>query len=214
LNNYGQLSDLDLHAKVAEITSTLIEDYLQYGVTEDSVEALSSLNETFAGDIENSATAYANAKATTSTKNAKRQQVLDSIRAMTLIVYADPDVDDTLLNKAGFSPRPVYGTKTTPKMVTNVTSEAFANGSVTLKWSRSGNSSSALFTIWARGTTGNYVQVGTTNKVKLTLTGFTPGVFKQFYVTSTVNNQTSLPSAETAIYGSGGSGDANLQIAA
>ncbi len=192
----------------------MIEDYLQYGVTEDSVEALSSLNETFAGDIENSATAHANAKATTSTKNAKRQQVLDSIRAMTMIVYADPSVDDTLLNKAGFSPRPVYGSRTSPRMVTNVTSQAFANGSVNLKWSRNGNSTSAQFTIWAKGATGNWAPVASTNKVKITLTGFTPGVFKQFYVTSTVNNQTSLPSAETSIYGSGGSGDVNLQIAA
>lgn len=208
------MTDSNLHKKVAEITSTLIEDYLQYGVTEVSVAALSTLNEAFLGDTQIAAIAAANAKATTSTKNAKRQQVLDSIRAMTLIVYADPAVNDTLLNKAGFSPRPVYGTKTTPKVVTNVSSQAFANGSVTLKWGRNGNSTSTLFTIWAKGSTGSYAAVATTNKVKITMTGFTPGVYKQFYVTSMVNGQTSLPSAETAIYGSGGSGEVNLQIAA
>lgn len=187
MNNDGQLSDYDLHAKVAEISSMLIEDCLQYGVTEASVEALSTMNEAFSGNMQNAQIAQANAKATTTT---------------------------TLLNKAGFSPRPVYGTKTTPKTVTNLSSQAFANGSVTLKWSRNGNSSSVLFTIWAKGTTGNYVAVASTTKVKITMTGFTPGVYKQFYVTSTVNNQTSLPSSETAIYGSGGSGDVDLQIAA
>lgn len=214
MNNYGNLSDLNLHGRVAEITSNLIEEYARYGVTEADVEALSALNEQFSGSIQIAATAASNAKGTTSTKNSFREDVLASIRQLTRTVYADPDVDDALLNKGGFSPRPVYGTKTSPKQVTGLTATVNQQGQVMLKWDRSENSNSVQFTIWAKGEGGNWTSVASTGRVKITLDGYTPGVFKQFRVTASVNNQTSTASSHVDIYDAPGAGNVNLQIAA
>ena len=98
--------------------------------------------------------------------------------------------------------------------MTGVDATAYPDGRVVMKWSRSGNSSSAQFTVWCMTPSGGWQNVGSTSKVKITLEGFTPGVNKSFRVTSTVNNQTSPPSNVVQVYPAAGSGDVNLQIAA
>ena len=213
MNDFARLSDLDLHYRIAEITSTLIENYAEYGLTQESVEALITLNEGFASDLGNAAAAANFAKASTAAKNASRQVVLDGIRQTTRTVYANPDVDDALLCKAGFSARPDLGRRTSPKEVTGLVAMAHAHGSVTLKWNRNGNSRSALFKVWAKGVTGPWVNVASTTKIKITLENFAPGVFKVFYVTATVNNQSSFASTYAAIY-EAGSVPSNLPVAA
>ncbi|MBL8061089.1 MAG: fibronectin type III domain-containing protein [Chthonomonas sp.] len=201
MNDFANLNNLGLRAKVSEITETLIDDHAQYGVPEAIVDLLVSLNEAYSESIMVAVAAEANSRAMAAAKNALRDEVLETLRQVSRYVYADPDVDNALLNKAGFSPRPEFGRRTSPKEVTDLVAEAHSNGSVTLKWNRSGNSRSALFKVWAKGLAGPWVNVGATTKLKITLENFTPGVSKVFYVTATVNNQTSLASTYASIYG-------------
>lgn len=203
MNDFASLNNLKLRAKVREIAATLIEDYAQYGVTEESIEALIALNDAYSASILVATAAEANSRAMACAKNELRDEVLDALRQITRYVYADPEVDDALLNKAGFSPRPDLGRRTSPNTVTVPEATAHSQGSVTLKWNRNGNSRSALFKVWAKGMTGPWVNVAATTKLKITLDGFAPGIYKSFYVTATVNNQTSPASGYVSIYDAG-----------
>lgn len=212
MNDYTKMPDGVLHGKVEEASTVLIEQYADYGLTEVEIEILGDTNSEFGTDISLATTLENDRKAAVATKNSKRAELISAMSTVAKKIYANPAVDDAMLAKIGLSPRPVYGTRTTPKTPTNLTATTSGDGVVVLKWSRNGNSSSAQFTVWSKGSTGDWTSLASTNKLKITLDS-PAGVFKMFRVTSTVNNQTSLPSDQVSIYGSGSS-STTLSIAA
>ena len=63
MNDFANLNNLGLRAKVNEITATLVEDFAQYGVPEASVEALIALNDAYSESIMVAIAAEANSRA-------------------------------------------------------------------------------------------------------------------------------------------------------
>ncbi len=212
MNNYQKLPDAVLTNKVAESTTVLIEEFLTYGLTEDEVSQLDDINSQFGTAIQLAANAENTRRSLVASKNADRDEVVFKIANIAKKVYANPNVDDKLLTAAGFAPRPIYGSRSTPKAPVDLVATAFSDGRVALKWGRAGNSRSAVFNIWAKIGNGDWVLAGSTARAKITLTDFTPGQFASFRVTSELNNQVSPISNIAAIYESGTT--TNLELAA
>ena len=116
-----------------------------------------------------------------------------------------------IMNDLGLPERNLPGPKTSPEIPLEFSATPTATGSVNFRWKRNGNTNSTVFTVEANSGDG-WIQVASTSKVRLTLTGYTPGIAVNFRVRASRNNQTTAPSNESGIYGEGfGS---SLQIAA
>ncbi len=200
MNNYANLPDGILNQRVGESTTVLIEQYLEYGLTETEVEILDAANAQFASAISLAGVLENDRKSAVAQKNEDRATVLFGINTIAKKLYANPALDDSQLTKAGLAPRAAYGGRTSPKIPTNLVANAFSDGRVSMQWNRNGASRSSVFTVWAKGSTGDWTAVASGTKTRMTLEGFTPGQFKSFKVTSTVNNLTSAASNIASIY--------------
>ena len=203
MNNYSAKPDAALHYTVAGSTTVLIEEYLAYGLTETEVQNLDDANALFGTDIQIAIDRENARKSAVAAKDEDRAVVLEGITTIAAKLYANPAVTDKMLTQAGFAARPAFGGRTTPQQPTSLTANAFSDGRVKLAWNRNGTSRSSVFTIWAKGDTGDWTPVSSGTKTRVTLEGFTPGQFTTFKVTASVNNQTSAASNIAAIYDTG-----------
>ena len=210
-NTFRKKNIPTLVEQIGATLSVVIENPTDYGVNTSECEALGDLKDELIVLYANAEAANQAKLAAYETRNAKWNEVLDSIGDFTKRIYAKPDVDDTLLLKAGLAPRPV-STARPPQRPLNLVANPSATGEVELTWSRNGNAPNAVFVVETKSSTGNWTIVGQYTRTRITVSGFTPGVTKYFRVTATRNNASSLPSNETLIYGSSGSSE--LSIAA
>lgn len=203
-NSYSKLSDPSLNSTVGTTTSYLIEEYASYGLTEAEVAAVDEVNADLAAAMALQATLEASKLAATQAKFDARGAVIAAAGNLAAKVYANPAVDDTMLLKAGLAPRPTYSSAKPLVPVTGLLATAQANGEVSLKWNRSGNSDSVTFVIEAQSTSGgpfNFVISTTRTRVKLT--GYEPGQTVTFRVRATRTNASAAPSNLATIYGDG-----------
>ncbi|MCE9558565.1 MAG: hypothetical protein K8R88_06400 [Armatimonadetes bacterium] len=99
-----------------------------------------------------------------------------------------------------------------PKTVTGLIATPFANGTVKLKWNRSGNASSVIFNIETSNDSVAWELLTTRTGVAITLSDFAPGETKYFRIVATRGPLSATPSDPVVIYS--GSGGGQLSIAA
>jgi len=103
-------------------------------------------------------------------------------------------------------------TPVVPKTVIGLIATPYANGTVKLKWNRSGNAEVLTFSIEVSddATTWDYLTAVTKTNIKLT--DFAPGVTKYFRIVATRGTLAAVPSETVVIYS--GSGGGALSVAA
>lgn len=200
MNNFGKRSDPALVKAIGTATTVLIEQYLNYGVAEAEVELLDEQNAALNAQIQLAANLEAQKRAAFGAKEANRDAALATLSALAGRIYSNPNVTDAMLEQIGFAPRPVRGTRSNPRPVTDLVATAYSNAEVVLKWKRNGNTRSTLFTIQFRPNGGNWQTVGSTIASKATLEGFVPGQAGTFRVRATVNGKNSAWSNLASIY--------------
>ncbi len=203
-NAYRKLTDSALNTTIGATTSILIENYLQYGVSEAEVEQLDALNFDLATNISVQATLEAAKLAGTQAKLDSRELVIDAAYNLIDKIYANPAVDDEALLKANLAPRPTHSSAKPLQQVTGLLATASANGDVLLKWNRSGNTPTVTFVVEAQSApSGPFNFAVSTTRTRITLSGYEPGQTVTFRVRATRTSASSAPSNLATIYGNG-----------
>lgn len=109
---------------------------------------------------------------------------------------------------------PIPGSSTTvvPKKVLNFLATPVADGTVKLKWNRSGNAQSVIFIIEKSADAIEWEFAANSTSAKITLSGYAPGTTTYFRVVASKGAALATPSDTQVIY-AGGEG-VSLQIAA
>jgi hypothetical protein len=159
-------------------------------------------------------TARSTSKSATLTQNSDMtslrsllSQSIDKIKT-----YARGQADPNAVYAAMDVPAPdTTPTKHFPVQPTALLAVPDASGTVRLSWDGSGNFYPTTYVVEGSSDGVTWSLQGTASAHKLTLNGYTPGQTFWFRVTATRNDQTSIPSASAAIWGTGG---AELSVAA
>lgn len=103
-------------------------------------------------------------------------------------------------------------TPVVPQTVTGLLATPYANGTVRLKWNRSGNAETVTFSIEVSEDSVAWDYLTAVTKTNIRLTDFAPGVTKYFRIVATRGTLQAVPSETVVIYS--GSGGGELSIAA
>lgn len=116
--------------------------------------------------------------------------------------FAVAQADPTAVYAAMDVPAPdTTPTKHYPVQPTNLLAVPDASGTVRLSWDGNGNFYPTTYVVEGSSDGVAWTLQGTASAHKLTLNGYTPGQTYWFRVTATRNDQTSIPSASAAIWG-------------
>lgn len=210
-NNYNNLNDGNTFVFAKNLSTVLSSDPASYGISLASATSLAGSVGTYQNSLTDVEQGKATLKAKTSTKNTNKNALITKIQAIARDVYANEAVTPTMLGALGLAVHGGGGAPITPTAPNSLWADAYANGTVKLKWNRATNPQGVSFVIEAwNGTAWNVVWV--TTKAKATLSGFAPGVEVRFRMYASHNSSASAYSNEAIIYGSGDS--QFLQLAA
>ena len=121
--------------------------------------------------------------------------------SITKRVYRDPNVDDTMLSKAGFALRPGKPQFTTPNTPTSAAATVVGPTDVLIKWNRNGNVSGTSFIVEQQTPTG-WIQIASTGSSKFIHSGIEAGVAQTYRVYAQRGNRRSFNSNEATIWSS------------
>ncbi|HVL39562.1 MAG TPA: hypothetical protein VM328_09255 [Fimbriimonadaceae bacterium] len=144
------------------------------------------------------------AKAALRAALAEREQdlrdILSRIRWIANDLYNNPALDAADVARTGLAVRDTVYTPHVPHTPVSLMATPSCDGTVRLKWERSGNSPTTIFEVEASRGGGGWEVLATTTKTKATLAGFAPGIEARFRVRASKNERTSLPSPIAVVY--------------
>ena len=156
-NNFSSLNDPSLINRIGQVCSVTLENPTDYGLNGAEVEALQEANEALDAAVGTYIAVNAEKLSASAAKEAARAEVLTQISSIVKRIYGDPNVDDTLLAKAGLASRPSRPTLATPNVPTDFTATVIGPNSVELKWKRNENINTTIYTVEVRhGLTGTW----------------------------------------------------------
>lgn len=198
-NNFDKYSDSALFSKIGAMSSTLIENPTDYGLTLDQVEELQDANNAFNLAIDLALSTDQVKLSAYQAKFAQRAELLSILGSITKRVYGDPNVDDKALTNAGFAPRPGKPQFNTPNVPTNATATVAGPSEVLIKWNRNGNPSPTQFIVEQQTPTG-WIQIASVTSSKFIHTGIVAGEPQTYRVYAQRGNRRSFNSNEAAIW--------------
>jgi hypothetical protein len=211
-NEYNNMTDAQLQSLATQMDSILATGFASYGLTAPQAAALTAATTGFGGSLANVASKRAALAGAVQGKDANRGTLLENISGICVVIYNDPSVSDEKIADLGLQPRATTRTLHPPYTPQTLLATPYATGNVLLKWSRGQNLYGAVYIVETRSETGDWEQVYSTTRTRITLTGYTPGIPAWFRIKATRNGQTSTPSNESPIYHEGGG--MQLQLAA
>lgn len=195
------------YESLAEISRVMSDDlataYADYGLTATQAASLTDAVNQFLSDrtqVEAQRSAY---RAAVERQRASRQDLLDQIGRITATIYNEPSVTPAMIARLGLEPRDATLTRAVPHTPQSFVAVPNADGSVSFRWDRSGNSKRVNFAIETRGAEGTWKIVCFTSKTRAKAFGFRPGEEAWFRIYALVNDVVSPPSAARVIYPSG-----------
>ncbi|HMS55910.1 MAG TPA: fibronectin type III domain-containing protein [Fimbriimonadaceae bacterium] len=202
MNHYRE--SLDLLARTATtMRDDLTVAFADYGLTAAQATALSDAVNQFVSDRFEVEAKRAEFRSAVEAQRASRHALLSQMGQIAAAIYNNPAVTPAMIAELGLVPRDTKPTKAVPRVPQNFFVVPSADGSVALRWNRSGNSKRVTFVVETRRADGDWSVLTITNKTKVKSTGFPPGEEAWFRVYATVNDRTSPPSASSTIYPSG-----------
>jgi hypothetical protein len=199
------LSDAELQSLANQMDAVLTTSAASYGVSGAQATTFNGASSDFGVALVDVTAKKAALASSVQAKDTDRGELLDNISLIANIVYNNPAVTPAMIAALGLAPRSTTRTLHQPKTPENLLATPYASGNVLLKWSRGENVYGAVYVIEAKGETGDWEQVWSTTKTRVTLTDYTPGVPMWFRIRATRNNQISTPSNESPIYHAGSS---------
>ena len=202
-NDYGTLSDAQLQSLANQMDTVLTASAASYGVSGGQATTFNTASGGFATALVDVTAKKAAMASSVQAKEADRLTLLDNISLIANIVYNNPSVTPAMIAALGLAPRSTTRTMHQPKTPVDLMATPYASGNVLLKWSKGENVYGAVYVVEAKGETGDWEQVWSTTKTRVTLIDYTPGVPMWFRVRATRNGQISTPSNESPIYHAG-----------
>ncbi len=199
-NNFTKLSIPALTQKAANVISIVIETPTDYGVTTSQCEIVEAAREQLETSASFAEQANAAKLSAFATQDMDKQELLSTLSDFTKLIYATNTVTDAELLKAGLAPRPSRSNRPLIQP-SDLVADEMTYDRVSLKWSRAGNPTSAVFVVETRGEDTDWTAVGQFSKTRIVLENFTAGVPAYFRVVAVRNNVRSLPSNEAVVYG-------------
>ncbi|MBL8047635.1 MAG: fibronectin type III domain-containing protein [Chthonomonas sp.] len=125
--------------------------------------------------------------------------------------YANPAVTDAALASIGLDSRPSRTVRPVRQPLELVVTPS-TNGYIAAKWKRNQNTTATTFVLEQLSADNQWEVIWVGTRIRVELTGFTPGVRETFRVYATKADQNSAPSNTYTIYENGGNGE--IQLAA
>ena len=214
VNAFSERSAQAIADALATVTSRAPLAPNEWGFTADQIAAAKSAEQLLASAIADQNVALAAEKAATQRKAQAKEIGLSALNALATEAYANGNVDDILLAKVGFAPRPVRGGRPkTPVTVADLKAVLTSSGTCRLSWSRGANSERTTFTVEASVDGVSWTLVAATPRVSLTLDDALPGTTRWFRVTASNAGVSARPSAAVAIYGPAQPAAVQLRVA-
>lgn len=183
----------------------------QAGVSTAEYTAVTGGTTTFQGDRENVELTASAARGAVQQKDASERAVRRAFQTVIDKFYATASISNATLASLGLPPRNAGNLPTPPIQVVNLRCDPKADGTASLRWSRSGNSKSTIFLIEASTEGGPFVVLGQTLRVNFVDYAATPGVEKSYRIVAVNGVGRATPSVSVTIYNEG---DTMLSIAA
>jgi len=132
-------------------------------------------------------------------KNDQRAATIEVLRKYGQMILNNPAVSNSLKAQLGLTVTPTpYGPVQTP---TNLVATGYQTGEVSIKWDRTGNATSTVFSVEAQYLNDtDWVLLGTTTKTRFTSDGHAPGDQVKFRVTAARGATESTPTAPFVLY--------------
>ncbi len=169
------------------------------GLTTAQTAAMTAAASNYNAKLTAANTAKNRQRSAVQVKNNARTAALDLFGPTAKTILANPEVEANLKVDLGMTVAP-----TPPAPVStpiDLSATAYSNGATILIWKRGANAKSVSYVIEAKiGLAPNWTIVGTTQRVKFTDEGRTPGQMITYRVSAVRGGVQSLPSNEAVVY--------------
>jgi len=199
MSAYVPRKDSQFALWLAHVRTVVAANPAAVGLTPAQVAELESAADAFSAAYATSEAAKGLLAGLIGEKDEERMNSESVARELCQMILANPAVSTAVKGQLGLSisPRP-FPVVSSPE---GLCANAFANGTVLVKWNRAGAPFSTTFTLEARvGTSKTWVLVAATSKSRVTLTGYKPGEQVLFRVQASRGGKTSPPSNVAVIY--------------
>lgn len=185
----------------AKAAATALENSEAYGVPPEQVAALAARVQSLKAAVDAQTAEIIAAEAATERKTAEKAGLTETLADIATAVYANRQIDNTMLVALGFGPRPKRsGRPNRPAPISDLTAEPSVLGAVKIAWKRGENAKGTMFVIEAMSEEGTWRVVHVTTRVGASLPGFPPGVPAWFRVTAKTSTEKATRSLPVAIY--------------
>lgn len=199
-NNIESMTDSQLQALATQMDSILAVTYAAYGLTAANATALTAADSTFTTGLTDVAAKKAAYRSAVQSKLSDRANLTAIMSTIIGSIYLNPAVSPEMIAALGLQPRATTRPKQTPKTPQNLLASAYANGDVKLTWKAGENTYGAVYVVETKVGAGDWTQVSTTTKTRMTLGGYAPGTVTWFRVRAARNDLLSGPSNDSSIY--------------
>lgn len=208
------MPETDYIAAVENFKNVATANAAALGLSEPQVAQITAAAAEIASAYESWTTAVASAKAVLVTKDETFADTKALIDSFAKLFRADNGIPDALLAELAVAPHIPTRSFNAPVTPTGFTGSATANGQITLKWKREGNTSSTQFIVEsATSDAGPWTLATITNSTKATLQA-TPGQFITYRVVAKKGNDVADPTDAFSFWVGSGESSVSLSIAA
>ncbi len=150
---------------------------------------------------------WTNAQAAANAARITKDQTFADTKALVdsfaKVFRADVTIDDAILAEILVAPHRTPPTQSAPVTPTNFVGTANADGEVTLRWKRNGNTPATQFIVESRASdAGAWTTSGVTNTTKF-VTQATPGAYISYRVRAKKKDTTTSPTSAVSFWGEG-----------
>lgn len=207
-------ADGDLNVALANFNTVCAANAVALGLSPANLTEIAGASTGFTSNLNAWVGARSSANLALDNKNLQKKTSKSIISKWAKTFRANNAVPDGLLDQLMLPPHKTPGSKTPPATPTDLVANADGQGLVSLKWKRNGNNQNTVFQIETRSSAGaSWVPLDSTTKAKYTYQAVA-GEYVAFRVTAKRNGLTSPASVAVVLWEDGGTGQANLTIAA
>jgi hypothetical protein len=189
-----------LHTWSASFYS-VVQNADPYAIPAGNLTALNAANTNLASAITSAQNAENAFHAAIAAKNAAMASVLDAIKPIAKLVYANALLTEAEIAATGLAIHDTQPTPVTVGPISNPVVNAFADATAVLTWDRNGNPQGVIFEVESSTNGTDWSFWGSTTRRKAELSGVTPGVTRWFRIRAAKSGQASAWSVPVAAYG-------------